>query len=219
MIGVVAVAAAAFALSSCGLDSGFNSVADFDVVITVYDDTADFGALNTYAMPDSVAHLDVLAARGDDARVSRAYDRVILDEVASNLEAAGYEREESPEENGADFVVLVSVTSTDWEVWASYGWYDYWGWYGGWDYWGGYPGYGYYYPPCYECGTVTEFSTGSIIIDMLDVNNADEQNEIMPIIWTAGINGLLEGTVSSVSDRIVDNVEQAFAQSPYLEAD
>ncbi len=209
------VFAMALALNSCGLDSGFNSVADFDVVVTIYDDEADFGALQTYAMPDSVAHLEFIEGRsGDGARVTRTYDQAILDEVAGNLEAAGYVREDDPETNGADFVVLVSVTSTDWLLWSSYGWYDYWGWYPGWDYWGGYPGYGYGYPPCYGCATVNEFSTGSVIIDMLDVANADE--EIMPIIWTAGINGLLEGTTSSIERRIVDNIEQAFEQSPYL---
>jgi len=210
---------AAFALSSCSLDSGFDTVSDFDVVITVYDEEADFGAFRTYAMPDSVVHLDFLEERGEGNRVTHSYDEVILDEVAGNLEDIGYVREEFPEDNGADFVVLVSVTSTSWEIWSSYPWYDYWYWYPGWGYWGGYPGYGYGYPPCYGCATYTEFSTGSVLIDMLDVGNADGDLEIMPVIWTAGINGLLEGGSSSITNRIEDNVGQAFAQSPYLGAD
>ena len=208
------IIAAALVLCSCGLDSGFNSIADFDVVVTIYDDEADFGAIQTYAMPDSVARLGE-----DEGDFDRTYDRLILDELAANLEAAGYVREEDPEANGADVVVLAGVTSADWHVWISYPWYDYWGWYSGWGYWGDYSGYSYYYPPCPGCGGSYTYTTGSLLVTMEDRNAADEDEETIPIIWAAGMNGLLEGSTAGIGSRITDGIEQAFVQSPYLEAD
>ncbi|MCK4410606.1 MAG: hypothetical protein KAW67_10985, partial [Candidatus Eisenbacteria sp.] len=88
MIGAtVLIIAAALVLCSCGLDSGFNSIADFDTIVTVYDDQADFGAIQTYAMPDSVAHLGDDEDRSGGSRDDGIYDQLILDELAANLEA------------------------------------------------------------------------------------------------------------------------------------
>ena len=204
----VLIVAAALVLCSCGLDSGFNSIADFDVIVTIYDDQADFGAIQTYAMPDSVAHLGA----DEGGSVDRTYDRLILDELAAALEAAEYIREENPQANGADVVVLASVTSTEWSVWISSPWYDY-------DYWGDYWGYSYDYPPCHDCGATYKYTTGSLLVIMEDRNAADEDAETIPIIWAAGMNGLLEGSTAGISIRIADGIEQAFEQSPYLKAD
>ena len=206
------IIAAALVLCSCGLDSGFNSIADFDVIVTIYDDQADFGAIQTYAMPDSVAYLGDDDGRSGRSRDDGIYDQLILDELAANLEAAGYVREEDPENNGADVVVLAGVTSTEWEVWISYPWYD-------WGYWGDYSGYSYYYPPCPGCGGSYKFTTGSLLVIMEDRNAADPDEETIPVIWAAGMNGLLEGSIAGISNRISDGIEQAFTQSPYLETD
>ncbi len=206
------IIAAALVLCSCGLDSGFNSIADFDVIVTIYDDQADFGAIQTYAMPDSVAYLGDDDGRSGGSREDGIYDQLILDELAANLEAVGYVREEDPENNGADVVVLAGVTSTEWEVWISYPWYD-------WGYWGDYSGYSYYYPPCPGCGGSYKFTTGSLLVIMEDRNAADPDEETIPVIWAAGMNGLLEGSIAGISNRIVDGIEQAFVQSSYLGAD
>ncbi|MEA3409001.1 MAG: DUF4136 domain-containing protein, partial [Candidatus Eisenbacteria bacterium] len=213
IIGTAAlIITAALVLSSCGLDSGFNSIADFDVIVTIYDDEADFGAIQTYAMPDSVAYLGDDKGGSGRSRDEGIYDQLILDELAANLEAIGYVREEDPENNGADVVVLAGVTSTDWEVWVSNPWYD-------WGYWGYYSDYYYYYPPCYGCGSSYTFTTGSLLVIMEDRNEADHDEETIPVIWAAGLNGLLEGSTSSINNRIIDGIEQAFAQSSYLGAD
>ncbi len=212
-IGTVAlVIAAALVLCSCGLDSGFNSVADFDVIVTLYDDEADFGAIQTYAMPDTVAYLGDDRGGSGRSRDEGIYDQLILDELAANLEAIGYVREEDPENNGADVVVLAGVTSTEWEVWVSNPWYD-------WGYWGYYSDYYYHYPPCSGCGSSYTFTTGSLLVIMEDRNAANEEDQTIPVLWAAGMNGLLEGSTSSIGNRIVDGIEQAFAQSPYLGAD
>lgn len=213
MIGTVAlIVAASLVLCSCGLDSGFNSIADFDVIVTLYDDEADFGAIQTYAMPDTVAYLGDDKGGSGRSREDGIYDQLILDELAANLEAIGYVREEDPENNGADVVVLAGVTSTEWEVWVSNPWYD-------WGYWGYYSDYYYYYPPCPGCGSSYTFTTGSLLVIMEDRNAANEEDQTIPVIWAAGMNGLVEGSVAGIGNRIAEGIEQAFAQSPYLGAD
>jgi hypothetical protein len=107
--------------------------------------------------------------------------------------------------------VLAGVTSTEWSVWISYPWYN-------WGYWGDYSGYSYYYPPYPPgWGGSYTFTTGSLLVIMEDRNAAE--GEIIPVLWAAGMNGLLEGSTSSINNRIIDGIEQAFSQSPYLEED
>lgn len=51
---------------------------------------------------------------------------------------------------------------------------------------------------------------------MIDVENADIEQEILPAVWYAGINGLLGDSSRNVRNRLVTNINQCFEQSPYL---
>ncbi len=207
----------AVALSSCSLDSGFNSVDDYDVVITRYTPDWNYAGYTTYAMPDSVVYL--IDPEDDDAEEpDRTYDELILETVANNMEALGYTRETDPETNGADIFMLVSITTSDWLAYSSYGWWGYWGWYPGWGYYPGYgPGWGSYYPPCYGCGTqVYSYSTGTIFTDMLDPDEPIEDDEEGLIVWTGALNGVLSSGGSGTQNRITNGINQAFKQSSYL---
>ena len=87
----------------------------------------------------------------------------------------------------------------------------------GWGWWGGWPPY---YGPGY-CGglpwiPVGSYTTGTVILDMIDVNGASEVEETFPIIWNGLINGLVTGSDASVGARINTNINQAFDQSQYL---
>ena len=84
-------------------------------------------------------------------------------------------------------------------------WYDWW--YGG--YWGW--GWGWYYPPYY---TVSSYTTGSLIMVISDPNEETPINR-SPAVWVGIGNGLLTGAYDI--DRATDAVDQAFAQSPYLQ--
>ena len=168
-------------------------------------------------MPDSVVYL--IDPEDDDAEEpDRTYDELILETVASNMEALGYTREMDPETNGADIFMLVSITTSDWLAYSSYGWWDYWGWYGGWGYYPGYgSGWGWYYPPCYYCGTqVYSYSTGTIFMDMVDPDEPIEDDEEGLIVWTGALNGVLSSGGSGTENRITTGINQAFKQSSYL---
>jgi hypothetical protein len=161
-----------------------------DVISTFYKEGTDFSSKKTYAMPDSVLHID---KDGNVVDNSGQYDRKILNKIELNLTQIGYERESNPE--NANVLVTAFVTTT---TWVSGGCYP------SWSYW--YPYSGWCYPVAYT------YSTGTIVISMAE---PDSQNEAQ-IIWFAGINGILEGGTAGISSRIDQNIDQAFNQSDYL---
>ena len=208
-IGLMAMLGVSVIFWSCAPDSGFNSVEDYDIVVTFYDPDIDYGAFETYAMPDSVVHL------GDTEDIITDYDDLILDEVAENFESYGYTEESNPLQNPPDVVVLVSALGADWTTVTTYDWWAYWGWYPGWGYYPYYgAGWGMYYP--YPAYSVTSYSTGSILIEMYIASEPIVEEERLPAAWTAIINGLMEGSSAGIQVRITDRISQAFEQSPYL---
>jgi hypothetical protein len=196
---------------SCAPDSGFNSIADYDVVITTYVPDADFSGKRTYAMPDSVAHV-IDEDNPPTEEVSREFDELILTTVAEQIELLGYEAEPDPENNTPDIFIPVTVAASS-VTGIYYDWVPVWGWYPWWPGWGA--GWGTYYP----VATSYTYSMGTIFIDMWDVENADEEAQRVPVIWNAAINGVLGDTAQGAASRIESSIVKAFDQSPYLGVD
>jgi hypothetical protein len=199
-------------LASCYRDYGLG-LQDFDTVLTLFDKEANFGNFSTYAIPDSILHL---IPEGESDDLSRDFDSRILSDVVRNMTAFGYTRVDPPFTTPPDVVVLVSATKSDWQGYTYYpGWYDYWGWYPWYPGWGWGTGWGGYYPG--YVGTYT-FSTASILIEMMDANKIDPDNpDRIRGVWGAGLNGLADDTAVSTGSRITSAINQAFAQSPYLQ--
>jgi hypothetical protein len=183
------------------------TVEDSDVIVTLYNPDADFSAKQSYAMPDTIVHL---VQEGEISDISRAYDDEVLARVASNLGALGFTRETDP--NLADVFMLVAVAASNQVGYTGYPWGGYWGWYypypPGWG-WGYYPWYG-------GGGTVYTYRTGTVFMQMIDPAAADTVQTKVPTIWIGALNGLVEG--NAVEERILNGIDQAFAQSPYLGA-
>ena len=212
--GLLAFLLAAGALATACHPDGPTSESEFDVVATGHDDTVNFGAIGTYAMPDSVVEIVPPESVGTTIPFNHDYDRIILDSVASHLEAIGYTRLESYEaENPPDVIVTIrgiAVENTD--VWVSYPWWGYWGWWG-WPCCYG-PGWGVGYPVV----SVSQYDVGTIVVDMWDPRRADisQDDGTIPVIWAAVLRGLLEGSPAEAPARIDQAIDRAFAQSPYL---
>jgi hypothetical protein len=171
----------------------------YESVLTLYDTSAansgDFSTATTYSLADSVVHL---VPPGEDDDVTRLYDQAILDRIRFNMDAAGYAEVINPA--NADLTLLTFATSSTY-----YGYvYDYWCTYYGWyyTYSCGYPGYWYAY----------EYTTGTLMISMAD--NRAVANNMAPLIWFAGMNGLMGGADATLITTVID---LAFAQSPYIE--
>ena len=199
----MALVAAAGLMWSC-YPGGPTSAGETDVVATFFDNGANFGAYQTYAMPD-----EVFIREGSDEDTEVENEDLILNQVVQNMARAGYTRVLDPEQNGADVVVIVSaVQTTNFNYWIS------WGWWGGW---GGWPGFGPGWGIGYPWVGVTSYTNGSVFVEMFDPNNANLEEQLLPAVWAGALNGLLSGSSASETEsRIIRGIDQAFTQSPYL---
>jgi len=192
------------AFSACYTDYGM-SAKDYDVVATLYDVNFDFSTAKTYTMPDTIVHI---VAEGEESKLTRTYDSFILKEVALQMEYRQIQRipvNEIDPNNPPDVVIALRATSSEYyQAYSSYYW--------------GYPGWGWggYYPWYGGSTTVYSYSTGTLFIDMIDVEQLDIDNEEYPSVWYASINGLLGDTNTSTRNRLSSSIDQAFLQSPYI---
>ena len=110
---------------------------DLDIVVTHFNDSTDFSAINTYILVDSVTLLDDGGAvESDDPFYENEFDEVILDEIRTQLDALGYT--EVFDERDADVgIVATGLRVLNLEVVSSPGW------------WWSYPGYGWWWDSWY----------------------------------------------------------------------
>lgn len=192
---------------------------DMDIALTHYDEAVNFSDFKTFVMPDTIVYV---CPSTTSERVDHSGDSAILALVSENLKACQYVRlteEEIGNGTKPDFVVTVSVFSNAHYYYGQgYSWYDYWGWYPGWSWfgWGG-PWNGFYpWYPWYSGGVYYAYHTGTLSIEMLNPNGADEHSKHIPVMWTGVVDGILAGRPASVRKRLEAYINQCFIQSPYL---
>ena len=187
-------------------------VDELDIAATNFDEDFDFSSVMTYYMPDSIVRITD-EDDPDPPSLDPEEDAQILAAIATNFQNVGYTRLDEASQEQADVVILVSAVTTETLVL----WWDYWGWWPGWGYYPpGYgPGWGWWYP----WGGVSGYSytTGSLIIQMVDPNDPDEAEDEVPVAWLGVVNGLAQGSNENIIFRANRGVDQLFAQSPYLD--
>ncbi len=189
----------ALLFSACYKDYGL-STADYDVVITAYDEAADFEDPNYeyYYLDPEIIYLD-----DPDDSASNQPDNAttIMNTIIDQLENRYGYLPETIDNAGVEVIVAYSETNH-----FSY-WYNYWYW------------WGWYYPPYWGGGGWTyDYTDGSLYIQMNDLNNPDPDDpEKFSALWFAGINGILNDSSIDLQQRIEDAIEQAYTQSPYLD--
>ncbi len=204
-------------LTSCYPDDDI-TISESDIVITTKDDSADFSKIMTYYLPDKVFVVDST----EDGDQTIEYEDVILNEIVQNMSAYGYTRIEDTTD--AENTIDVIMIATAYQNTVTSIWYPSYPYYPGWDWWWGSPGWGYYppgwgyYPPGYYYPPyMTQYTMGTVKIDMIDPWKPDTiapDTVIYPNYWSAAIQGLLQG--SNIEQRIEERIDQAFSQSPYL---
>ena len=189
----------------CYPDRSVDSTAEFAAVSTLFDKEAVFTTVTKYALPDTVLYVP----KGDK-EVPALTQNAILASIRENLNALGWTEVAKPSAaTPADVYVVATITSETNTYWIY--WWDYWGWYPYWPVgWTGasanwyYPGYWYPY----------SYTTGTVLIGMADARQQPANGRI-PLIWTAGINGVLADQSTNVAIATAA-IDQAFEQSPYL---
>lgn len=198
------------------------STAETDVVFTDYDPNRNYRSYKTYALSGQVIDLCArkeelptgLGGAGGEGGLpftipegtncrefNHDLDDEILEAVRRNFDAYGYERVASTEDD-PDVVVLVgTVVRDNWFYAPGYAWCD--PYYAGWCW---YPTRPYIY----------NLPTGTVVITMADASESEDGD--LSTAWLAVLSGLYT-TSSVLSDeaRVNRAVDQAFAQSLYLE--
>jgi hypothetical protein len=198
----------AMAVYAC-YPGGATNVSDFDLVITLFDENFEYGALKTYAMPDSVKEFP-----DSTQTINPATATLILQTVADNMANYGYTRIINPDtlvaDSIPDVVIFCRALTQDFAAFSTYPWWGYWGYWGGWGGWG--PGWGWGYPP--GGVSVNTFTIGAVLIDMALPEEVGP--ETLDGIWSAGLNGLLSNSLTGDQTRVKEGINRAFEQSPYL---
>lgn len=208
MIGrsTVIVACLALVSLSCYPGRSVDATSEFASVTTLYDNQASFETITKYALPDTVIYVP----EKEDEEVPAATQAAILSAIRTNLNALGWQEVIDARSNPVDVYVTAAVSSTTYVGWV-YDWWGYWGWYGGWPPgWGG--GYGWYYPGYWY---PYSYTTGTVILGMIDQRQAQAGEQRVPLVWTAGVNGVLDGQSANIAVATA-GINQAFEQSPYL---
>ena len=212
-------------LTSCYPEK-YEDIEDLDIVQTQYDDEFDFNSKSYFLLADTVPIIS------EDSGYEKSPEEILMDnaivgEVADQMTQAGYtqlsQADTADNEKMDDALVLLVSRATESYTEYYYDYYNY-----GYNYWDGFYGLDYYYPGYYwrnyyPWGYPVSFSysVGTVIIEMLDPSapyelNDGEEEVSFPVRWMAVLNGLAELSYENTEDRILDGINQAFEQSPYL---
>ncbi len=184
-------------LESC-YPNRFDEAVDYTTVLTLFDDSADFGTFQTFEIADDRGIIEI---PDDDTDVTHAYDAAFYARIRSNMTARGYTEVDVP--NTADLVIFAAVTTSDYIVSSCYYWWDYYCWYYC------YPGAGWCYP-----SYATSYTAGTVVAFMVDRASYDSGANSAPLVWVASFGSIISGNAAEV----VGKVDDAFAQSPYISA-
>jgi hypothetical protein len=176
---------------------GPEDIEDFDIVGTFYDENVNFGNFKTYAMPDTVVKVSSTGVTNEKEQ----YDDLILSQVEANMSAAGYERISDPQ--NADMIMTVAIARAGYSIDQSYDYGDYYG-----DRYDDYGTGGYYYT-----GDNYQVDTGTVLMSLA---NNDGNPSLESSLWLGMLNGIVEQSFTNTSRRLIELINQAFVQSPYL---
>ena len=99
------------------------TVANSDVVATFYDDGANFSALVTYAIPDTIYTFDDNGDIVPNDDISSTNANAILNSINNNLQNIGFTPVAAGSEPTADVVLFAFTTSSTWVSGGCYGGY------------------------------------------------------------------------------------------------
>lgn len=189
--------------SGCSFFSNDTSETENQYISLVYKSPDSKFTYQTYAITDSVLYVN-----GDkNERTSNSLTEKVVDLVASQMDACNYKRITDKSVKPDIIVDLSFIITTTTAIYPGYWWdWDWWYWY---DWY--YPIYPYYPYPMYPIAS--SYSSGSLVIEIVDVNQAlTEDNKNVPIVWHGLVRGII-GVDHSDGD-MKDAIEKCFTLIP-----
>ena len=203
----IAIALAAVAVSACQKEPSTSDLHKDYLVYTAYDTDADFAAVETYFIPDSI----LVIGNNDKTEYWKDADALgIVDAVVARMDAAGYVRSEDKQAANVGLQMSYVRQVTYFVGYDNPYWWWYYPYYWTPGYWGNWGGWHYPYSVYYG------YTAGSLLIEMVDLDAEEAADRKLPVIWDSFIGGLLTSAEELNQQRTLAAVEQAFDQSPYL---
>ena len=185
---------------------------DADNELLVYTSPSKDVTFTSYKTFDLVDSL-LIIGQSDKPVYSQSDNALaLIQQVRTNMEKLGYIY--TPSNPDADLgIQMTYIIKTERYVKYyndPYWWLDYPGyWPSG--FWGNWTGFYYPYPVSYT------YTTNALIVDMVDLTTEEKADEPLEVIWTSYIGGPASVYADDNVARIKVAIDQAFAQSPYLD--
>jgi hypothetical protein len=200
-----ALGAAALLAAAC--EGNVLTQQSLGAVVTVVDSGPALQSARTFVLPDTVITLTQMGTP-----ISAPLARQIVADVRTHFTSLGWVEILMGEPALRPDVVVVVAASTRIQTGILYtDWYSAWGFL---PYWGTGvdPSWAWGMP----AGAVPyAYQAGTLLVTMLDVRTPRDDTKTIPMLWAAGLDGVV-GDASTVA-RIHAGIDQAFAQSPYLQ--
>ena len=190
----VFVISAILTLGGC-YPQGATYIDELDMTVTIKNEEINYDNLQTFYIHDTVA---LIKNNSKDEILDDDDAQFLVSEFRTRMLELGWTEITTPQTDTPDVAILMTVLENVTTNIVGGGWG--WGGWGGWGWWG-YPCCGYYpgYPG-YCCYTsIYQYTTGSLIIEMLDVKNGEQDGDrvAFPVAWHGGLNGYAEGSTSN----------------------
>lgn len=175
------------------------------VVQTSFARNINFSAYSTFFMPADT--IGLLSNVSDDTIIIGDYAKGVTARVRARISGGGFtfvERDEDP-----DLAINVYIVDNS-GVFQSVTYPNYLYGYPGY-YYSGYYGYGGYYN--YPVVQTYSYQSGMLAIELIDLKNKTPDNKLQ-VVWVANIGDVYTSTDPFI--KVLEAIDQAFRQSPYL---
>ncbi len=204
---ILLFSAALLMLAACHKEPYRDSDNEY-LVYTSPGENVDFTKFKTFHVPDSL----LIIGQSDKPVFSKSQEaKDLILTFKSNMEDRGFVfvAEAADADLGAQLTYMIKTDKYVQYYDSPYWWLDYPGyWPAG--YWGNWHGYYYPRPVTYS------FTTNALLADIVDLKDVKSEETPLEILWSSYMGGPAGISLKYDVRRMMDAMNQAFKQSPYL---
>lgn len=199
----------ALLFASCEKDPDLDKVQNDYVIYTQYDKDANFNKGNTFYIADSVL---VIGNKGKGVSyLDEQEGNFIINAYAAQMQSRGYSR--VSDKSSATYGLQISYLESTYYYLNSSGWWSDFPWYWSPSYWWPWVVGSWYHPYPF----IYSYTSGSLVAEMIDITSVskDTTSATPIVIWNNYITDI--NTPATNRNKLTQAIDQAFAQSPYIQ--